>query len=191
MGTATGADPANQLPLRQLHTDPSRLPCPAGVSTGALYLLCDGMARCDFTLTDCTVERNKLLWQAAMDDYPYNDDLIWSPDNLDLIRVSDYDYGDDSDEDQPQEVPESIKLFRSMVPWLTYTYPLLELFKAVRYNPVAKRVTIPDSSLLRVKKHHPRAYERGFQLRQLPAHVHQALACGDEGGSAVHEFVRQ
>ena len=89
---------------------------PTGVATSSLYVLCDGgqaSGACTVSLTDCTLRNNKLLLQPALD-----------PENLSppgfLGTIFD-----------PEPGPGK-KLLDAMVPWLTYTYPLLQYWKTVR-----------------------------------------------------------
>eukprot|EP00198_Chlamydomonas_reinhardtii_P008120 XP_001697457.1 predicted protein [Chlamydomonas reinhardtii] len=86
-----------------------------GVATSSLYVLCDGgqaSGACTVSLTDCTLRNNKLLLQPALD-----------PENLSppgfLGTIFD-----------PEPGPGK-KLLDAMVPWLTYTYPLLQYWKTV------------------------------------------------------------
>lgn len=86
----------------------------AGVATSGLYVLCDNATACDVDLQSCTVTNNSLLWQQAA----YLNDLSFVEDRG-LWNAQDY-----SDEGP------GISLLMSMVPWMTYTYPLLEHFSA-------------------------------------------------------------
>ncbi|KAG2440227.1 hypothetical protein HXX76_004339 [Chlamydomonas incerta] len=86
-----------------------------GVATSALYVLCDGgmaSGACSVSLTDCNLRDNKLLWQAALD--PAN---LPPPGFLGMAW-------------DPEPGPGK-KLLNAMVPWLTYTYPLLQYWKTV------------------------------------------------------------
>lgn len=78
-----------------------------GVATSGLYVLCDGAARCDVRLHNTSLRHNRLLWQAALE-----------PGDLQGGAVSPYD-------------DTGLQLFRRVMPWLTYTYPLMYIWGGV------------------------------------------------------------
>eukprot|EP00198_Chlamydomonas_reinhardtii_P013442 XP_001702779.1 predicted protein [Chlamydomonas reinhardtii] len=79
-----------------------------GVATSGLYVLCDGAARCDVRLHNTSLRHNRLLWQAALE-----------PGDLQGGAVSPYD-------------DTGLQLFRRVMPWLTYTYPLMYIWGGMK-----------------------------------------------------------
>ncbi|KAG2493106.1 hypothetical protein HYH03_008769 [Edaphochlamys debaryana] len=112
-----------------------------GVATSALYTLCDGAASCTLELKDCTIADNRLLWQPATDPArlpkasytpTFNADgapvFATGTPSIGVLPVTGYmDLGF-------IQIPvggdgEGMTLLKAMVPWQTYTYPLVDQLK--------------------------------------------------------------
>ncbi|KAG2490306.1 hypothetical protein HYH03_011257 [Edaphochlamys debaryana] len=89
-----------------------------GVATSGLYVMCDGAngMTCDVTLTDCTVQDNRLMWQPAVDVK-----------RLPRLRYINGMFGYTSN------FP---SVFAAMMPWLTYTYPIIDYWQKGVFSEV-------------------------------------------------------
>eukprot|EP00198_Chlamydomonas_reinhardtii_P000362 XP_001689697.1 predicted protein [Chlamydomonas reinhardtii] len=95
-----------------------------GMATSGLAVLCDGADSCNVVLTNCTVTGNKLLWSPAVDPKTVNPNGATSIRNS--IVEADYEGYQDA---------AGTTLFRRMSPWLTYTYPLVDVYATSRNAP--------------------------------------------------------
>lgn len=94
-----------------------------GMATSGLAVLCDGADSCNVVLTNCTVTGNKLLWSPAVDPKTVNPNGATSIRNS--IVEADYEGYQDA---------AGTTLFRRMSPWLTYTYPLVDVYATVSFS---------------------------------------------------------
>ncbi|KAG2489840.1 hypothetical protein HYH03_011643 [Edaphochlamys debaryana] len=105
-----------------------------GVATSGLYVLCDGTgaASCRVTLKDCSIEGNRLLWQPAIDPANLPPPGLFAP-------LTDWDTlaSGTSAYDNPGP---GLQLFRAMMPWLTFTYSLIDYWAGLTAKQAISRM---------------------------------------------------